>query len=151
MSSKIPKDLESFFNEKRVLVTGGAGFIGSALVRRLLTKSTAYVFNLDKLGYASNLNSIDHVLAKNNIQAEKRYKFLNIDLCNFQNTQAAINESKPDIIFHLAAESHVDSSILKPNIFIESNIIGTFNLLEVPKITTRFLAEAKKSHLDYII
>jgi len=145
----MPQDLESFFNKKRVLITGGAGFIGSTLVRRLLTKSTAFVFNLDKLGYASSLKSIDEVIFKSNNQTKARYKFFNIDLCNFQKTQKAINDSKPDIIFHLAAESHVDSSIIKPSIFVESNINGTFNLLESVKNYFKTLDERKRNSFRF--
>ncbi len=117
--------IDSFFeNKKRILVTGGAGFIGGCLIRRLLSNPNLHVFNLDKCGYASDLSSIySH-------QAKGRHRLLNVDLFNTEETNAALNEADPDIVFHLAAESHVDRSIDNPRNFIESNITGTFNLLE---------------------
>ena len=118
---------------KKILVTGGAGFIGSALVKRLLSDKSLKVFNLDKLTYASNLQSINDTVKKLFI-SETNYQFFKVDLKNFEVTRDIINYIQPDIIFHLAAESHVDRSIQSPRIFIESNIIGTFNLLEASKI-----------------
>tara|TARA_Y100001968_G_scaffold59618_2_gene50615 strand:- start:459 stop:1502 length:1044 start_codon:yes stop_codon:yes gene_type:complete len=108
----------------KVLVTGGSGFIGGTLVRRLLKETSLKIFNLDKLGYASNSNVI------NDSFDLKRYKLINIDLVNLKETQRVINLIDPDIVFHLAAESHVDRSIQGPRRFLEANIIGTFNLLD---------------------
>ena len=105
----------------RVLVTGGAGFIGSAVVRRLLADSDAEVFNLDKFGYASDLSSIGN---------NPRHHFLKVDLADAEATAAAVREADPDLVMHLAAESHVDRSIDGPGAFIESNVTGTFNLLQ---------------------
>ncbi len=105
----------------RVLVTGGAGFIGGAVVRRLLTESAAQVFNLDKLGYASDLTSIGE---------HPRHHLLRVDLADAAATAAAVREADPDLVMHLAAESHVDRSIDGPGAFIESNVTGTFNLLQ---------------------
>ncbi|NDG24152.1 MAG: dTDP-glucose 4,6-dehydratase [Synechococcaceae bacterium WBB_10_009] len=106
---------------KRVLVTGGAGFIGGAVVRRLLNGSDAQVFNLDKCGYASDLTSIgDH----------PRHRLLRVDLADAEATAAAVRQADPDLVLHLAAESHVDRSIEGPAAFLESNVIGTFNLLQ---------------------
>ena len=118
----------------RVLVTGGAGFIGGALVRRLLTASAATVFNLDKFGYASDCTGIEQALHTLGAAAEGphgcRHQFLKLDLAAAEATAAAVEEADPDLVLHLAAESHVDRSIDGPAAFIESNVTGTFNLLQ---------------------
>lgn len=108
----------------RILVTGGAGFIGGALIRRLLRETDAIVFNLDKLGYASDLSSIGE---------HPRHQLLKVDLVNAEATAAAVQQADPDLVFHLAAESHVDRSISGPGAFIESNVLGTFNLLQAAR------------------
>jgi dTDP-glucose 4,6-dehydratase len=105
----------------RVLITGGAGFIGGAVVRRLLADSSAEVFNLDKLGYASDLTSIG---------SDPRHQLLRVDLTDAVATAEAVQQADPDLVMHLAAESHVDRSIDGPAAFIDSNIQGTFNLLQ---------------------
>jgi dTDP-glucose 4,6-dehydratase len=109
----------------RVLVTGGAGFIGGALVRRLLQSTDATVFNLDKLGYASDLTGIEQMP-----QAMQRHHLLRVDLVDEEATAAAVRQADPDLVFHLAAESHVDRSIDGPAAFVDSNVIGTFQLLQ---------------------
>ena len=114
----------------RVLVTGGAGFIGGALVRRLLRGTSATVFNLDKLGYASDLTSIEGTLAELGAAAQGRHQLLRVDLAHAEATAAAVRQADPDLVFHLAAESHVDRSISGPGAFIESNVQGTFHLLQ---------------------
>ena len=114
----------------RYLITGGAGFIGGALVRKLISNQKNVVFNLDKLGYASDLESIDNLNLKNNFG---NYTFINVDLVNKENLGDAIQKANPDVIMHLAAESHVDRSIDEPHHFLESNIVGTFNLLQLAK------------------
>ncbi len=111
----------------RILVTGGAGFIGKALIIKLLSNPQNKIYNIDKLTYASDLNEIDNYIKLNNLT---NYKFLKVDLSNKLETQEALKIANPDSIIHLAAESHVDRSITNPFIFIKSNIIGTFNLLE---------------------
>ena len=113
----------------RVLITGGAGFIGGALIRRLLSNTSATIFNLDKMGYASDLTGINTFLKNNNIK--NRYYFIKEDLYNRQKLDELMLYVDPDIVFHLAAESHVDKSIDGPEIFLKSNILGTFYLLEV--------------------
>tara|TARA_B100000700_G_C15048686_1_gene859235 strand:- start:3159 stop:4250 length:1092 start_codon:yes stop_codon:yes gene_type:complete len=117
-------------NIKRVVVTGGAGFIGGALIRKLLTDYDVKVFNLDKLSYASNLESIQQILDNKKNIVSNKYQLINVDLSNFEKTQDAISIADPDFVFHLAAESHVDRSIDGPRKFLESNVLGTFNLLQ---------------------
>ena len=115
---------------KRILLTGGAGFIGGCLVRRLLKNTSSKIFNLDFLGYSSDLSSIQNLTQSKN---KNRYLHLKNDLRNFEEIKQIIREVDPDIIIHLAAESHVDRSISNPSDFIESNIIGTYNLLEAAR------------------
>jgi len=131
-------------NINRILITGGSGFIGGTLIRRLLNNSDINIYNLDKLSYASNLEVI------NNKFDQKRYKLLKVDLTNKEETKKAIDEVNPDIIFHLAAESHVDRSIKGPRVFIESNIIGTFNLLESVLIHWQSLTSTRKKSFRFI-
>ncbi|TXI93466.1 MAG: dTDP-glucose 4,6-dehydratase [Neisseriales bacterium] len=109
---------------KTLLVTGGAGFIGSAVVRELIQNTDYTVINIDKLTYAGNLESLKSV--ENN----SRYKFEQVDICDKTNIQRIFNDYQPVGILHLAAESHVDRSIVGPGEFIETNIVGTYNLLE---------------------
>lgn len=111
----------------RILITGGAGFIGSAVVRHILTNTKNTVINLDALTYAGNLESIPTEL-----QTDK-YIFCHADICNDSAIKNVFDEYKPNLIMHLAAESHVDRSIEGPSDFINTNIIGTFNLLECAK------------------
>jgi len=111
-------------NIKRVLITGGAGFIGSALIRFLMNKTKISVLNIDKLTYAGNLRSLD------SISSNDKYQFKKIDICNKTEIKNAIKEFKPNAIMNLAAESHVDRSIDGPLDFIKTNIQGTAVLLE---------------------
>ena len=118
-------------NEFRtILITGGAGFIGSALVTKLLDYENCKIINLDKFGYASDLTKIQLKLKNSSAKVKNNYKFLKIDLCDYKSTFEAIMYAKPDLIFHLAAETHVDRSIESASPFIKSNIIGTYNLLD---------------------
>ena len=125
----------------RYLITGGAGFIGGALVRKLINNERNIVFNVDKLGYASDLQSIDNLNKKNKFG---NYTFLNIDLKDKDKIYEAIEKTKPDFIMHLAAETHVDRSIDEPYEFLKSNIIGTFNLLQASKEYWSKLTPSKK-------
>ena len=108
----------------KILVTGGAGFIGSALVRYIINNSNDSVVSLDKLTYAGNLESLQAV-AEN-----ERYFFEQVDICNKIELKRVFNQHKPDAVMHLAAESHVDRSIDSPGEFIQTNIVGTYNMLE---------------------
>ena len=108
----------------KIIVTGGAGFIGSALIKYLIETTDYKVINIDKLTYAGNLNSLESV-SKN-----KNYDFKRTDICDQKNINKIINDFKPDKIINLAAESHVDRSIDGPADFITTNILGTYNLLE---------------------
>jgi dTDP-glucose 4,6-dehydratase len=107
----------------RIFVTGGAGFIGSALVRHLIKSSPHEVLNFDALTYAGTLSTVAEV------SSSERYRFIGGDICDAAAVRSAIAEFKPDIITHLAAESHVDRSIDGPDVFIQTNIVGTFNML----------------------
>ncbi|MCA3719120.1 MAG: GDP-mannose 4,6-dehydratase, partial [Brevundimonas sp.] len=108
----------------RILVTGGAGFIGSALVRRLIEHTEHEVLVLDKLTYAGLLSSLEPA-AKSN-----RYGFVQADICDAEAVRAAITDFRPQVIAHLAAESHVDRSIDGPGEFVQTNVVGTFVMLQ---------------------
>ena len=107
----------------KFLITGGAGFIGSALVRFLIRETDHEVLNLDKLTYASNLTSLASV------SANPRYRFQQLDIVDAPAVSAAIESFQPDRIIHLAAETHVDRSVDSPGVFIQTNIVGTYNVL----------------------
>ena len=111
----------------RILVTGGAGFIGSAVIRHIIQNTNHTVLNVDKLTYAGNLESL--ALVENN----ERYQFSHTDICNREALDHLFCEFSPDAVMHLAAESHVDRSISGPLDFIETNIIGTYQLLEATR------------------
>lgn len=108
----------------KILVTGGAGFIGSAVVRHIIENTNDTVINLDKLTYAGNLESIGKV------SLSERYIFEQVDICDCEEVERIFVEHQPDAVMHLAAESHVDRSIDGPAAFIQTNLVGTFNLLE---------------------
>jgi dTDP-glucose 4,6-dehydratase len=123
----------------KILITGGAGFIGSALVRYLINETEHSVVNVDKLTYAGNLESLESIV--NN----PRYQFEHADICDAPKMAAFFEKYQPDTVMHLAAESHVDRSIDGPAAFIETNIIGTYTLLEAARHYWQGLDEAKKA------
>lgn len=123
----------------RILVTGGAGFIGSAVVRHLINNTQHSVVNLDKLTYAGNLESLLPV------SESERYAFEQVDICDADNVKRVFAQHQPDIVMHLAAESHVDRSIDGPAEFMHTNIIGTYTLLEAARAYWNGLPDERKS------
>lgn len=124
----------------KFLVTGGAGFIGSAVVRYIINHTQDEVLNIDKLTYAGNLESLAE------IENNPRYSFKQIDICDTVALEQALKDFQPDVIMHLAAESHVDRSIDGPAAFIQTNIVGTYTLLEAArKYWLTLDADKKKS------
>ncbi|MGY0204125.1 dTDP-glucose 4,6-dehydratase [Acinetobacter soli] len=127
----------------KILVTGGAGFIGSAVVRHIIQDTDNTVLNVDKLTYAGNLESLATV-ADN-----PRYQFFQTDICDRAALDQLFETFQPDAVMHLAAESHVDRSITGPAAFIETNIIGTYQLLEAARHYWNGLAEDKKAEFRF--
>ncbi|EGQ8193649.1 dTDP-glucose 4,6-dehydratase [Vibrio parahaemolyticus] len=123
----------------KILVTGGAGFIGSAVVRHIIRDTQDSVVNLDKLTYAGNLESLVDVADSD------RYYFEQVDICDRTELDRVFSEHQPDMVMHLAAESHVDRSIDGPAAFIETNVMGTYHLLEAARQYWSNLEEANKS------
>ena len=124
----------------KILVTGGAGFIGSAVIRHIIQNTNNHVLNIDKLTYAGNLESLKE------IDQYPNYEFKQIDICDTEQITAAIDAFQPNAIMHLAAESHVDRSIDGPAAFIQTNIVGTYTLLEAARKYWMGLdAEAKQN------
>ncbi len=122
-----------------ILVTGGAGFIGSAVIRHIINDTNHNVLNVDKLTYAGNLESLADV------SNSPRYQFSKTDICNQSKISELLHSFQPDIIMHLAAESHVDRSITGSSDFIQTNIIGTYSLLEATRYYYQKLNDDKKS------
>lgn len=123
----------------KILITGGAGFIGSALIRYLMNDTQHSVLNVDNLTYAGNLESLISVAGN------PRYAFAETDICHGEKISQLFAEFQPDAVMHLAAESHVDRSIEKPAAFIETNIVGTYTLLEAARQYWANLETAKKA------
>lgn len=111
----------------KILVTGGAGFIGSAVVRHIIGNTPDSVVNVDKLTYAGNLESLSSVASN------ARYTFEKVDICDRAQLDRVFLLHQPDVVMHLAAESHVDRSITGPADFIQTNIVGTYTLLEAAR------------------
>ena len=128
----------------KVLVTGGAGFIGSAVVRYLINETDNTVINIDKLTYAGHLESVEP------IADSSRYHFEQVDICNTEKVQRIFDDYRPDSIIHLAAESHVDRSIDGSAEFIRTNIVGTHNLLKVSKEYYEGLGHNEKERFRFL-
>ena len=128
---------------KTVLVTGGAGFIGSAVIRQLINDAEYKVVNVDKLTYAGNLESLACV------SGDEHYYFEQVDICDPMEIKRVLGQYQPDIIMHLAAESHVDRSIDGPSEFIQTNVMGTYNLLEQVREYWTYLEEEKKGNFCF--
>jgi dTDP-glucose 4,6-dehydratase len=124
---------------KKILITGGAGFIGSAVVREFINETDHHVVNLDKLTYAGNLQSLASVTDN------PRYAFERVDICDAAEVARVFREHRPDAVMHLAAESHVDRSISGPADFIQTNIVGTYSLLEAARNYWNGLNEEAKA------
>ncbi|RUO78413.1 dTDP-glucose 4,6-dehydratase [Pseudidiomarina taiwanensis] len=127
----------------KILITGGAGFIGSAVIRHIIYNTTDSVVNVDKLTYAGNLESLKAVANS------ERYVFERVDICDSAALERIFTEHQPDAVMHLAAESHVDRSIDGPAAFIETNIIGTYTLLEVARKYWVQLGENRKANFRF--
>jgi len=126
--------------QKKAIVTGGLGFIGCNLIK-LLLKSNFFVINIDKIGYASNFYNLRDV-KKNN------YKFYKSDICNKKKLNLILKKHKPNVLFNLAAETHVDRSINNPQTFFKSNIMGVYNILECVKKYIRIQKNFKMIHVS---
>ncbi len=128
---------------KKILVTGGAGFIGSAFIRHVIKKTSHSIFNIDKLHYASNLKNLK------DIDSSERYYFKKLNILNAYGIRKILENFKPDIILHLAAESHVDRSIFSPIKFLNSNVNGTFVILEEARKYFSKLSYNKKKNFRF--
>lgn len=126
------------------MITGGAGFIGSALIRQIILNTTHHVVNVDKLTYAGHLESLE------NVQSSNRYTFEKVDICDAKNMNRIFHEYQPDSVMHLAAESHVDRSIDGSAEFIKTNINGTHTLLEEARSYWNSMGKSKKDAFRFL-
>lgn len=127
----------------KLLITGGAGFIGSALIRHLIAESSHEILNVDKLSYAGSLSSLK------SIAGSTRYRFLKYDICDAALIKRAFAEFEPDRVVHLAAESHVDRSIDGPSVFVQTNIVGTYTLLEAAREHVSRLSKTRRANFRF--
>ena len=130
-------------SSKCILVSGGAGFIGSAVIRHIINNTNHQVVNVDKLTYAGNLESLTDV------SDNERYQFEQVDICDAIDIKRILNQYQPNIIMHLAAESHVDRSIDGPGEFIQTNIVGTYVLLEAARDYWSKLEQTKQANFRF--
>ena len=128
----------------KFLITGGSGFIGSAVIRHIINHTNYSVVNVDKITYAGNSYSLTSV------EADPRYVFEKVDICNANDIRRIFNEYQPDLVMHLAAESHVDRSIDSPSEFIQTNIFGTYTLLEEAKNYWNELEKGKRGLFKFL-
>jgi dTDP-glucose 4,6-dehydratase len=128
---------------KKILVTGGAGFIGSAVVRQFINETSHGVVNVDKLTYSGNLESLESV------SGNPRYHFEKADICDMDAIRSIFDRHQPDCVMHLAAESHVDRSISGPLEFMQTNILGTYTLLEAARGYWQKLPEDRRSRFRF--
>ena len=135
---------EALSKTMKILSTGGAGFIGSAVVREVVCNSDRHVANLDKLTYAGNLDSLAEA------RDHPRHTFQQVDICDQRELERVFTEYQPDAVLHLAAESHVDRSIEGPAEFIQTNILGTYNLLEVSRAYWNGLTAGPKERFRFL-
>ena len=127
----------------KILITGGAGFIGSSLIRYLMKCKSFDIINLDLLTYAGNLDSLKDIIDEIN------YVFCQVNICDSEAVAEVFQNHRPNVVMHLAAESHVDRSIDGPADFIDTNIVGTFNLLEASRDYYKSLSSAAKEHFRF--
>ncbi|WP_047609269.1 dTDP-glucose 4,6-dehydratase [Rahnella aquatilis] len=127
----------------KILVTGGAGFIGSAVIRHIVDNTNDHVINVDKLTYAGNLESMGTA------SSNERYAFVKADICDMKALNKIFAEYQPDAVMHLAAESHVDRSITGPAEFIETNVVGTYTLLEATRTYWSTLSRENKDNFRF--
>lgn len=126
-----------------ILVTGGAGFIGSAVIRHIIDNTENNIINVDKLTYAGNLSTLESIVSN------PRYTFEQVDICDRGELERIFSFYQPDVIMHLAAESHVDRSIDEPAAFITTNIIGTYTLLEVARSYWQSLSASRQQAFKF--
>lgn len=129
---------------KKILVTGGSGFIGSELIRNYIRQTDAQIVNVDKINYAVNLDALKKV------ENSENYFFEHLDIVNADKLKTVFLKYRPDTVIHLAAESHVDRSIQDPSVFIYSNIVGTFNLLKIAQEYWSELSASEKMSFCFL-